>query len=87
MSENLQNQWLIQNNRQFQALKKFLIESEYKGQSELPNRQIQAILESAIIEVQRLQRELDNSNAKIRELENAKPKVEEKQQVAQAKKK
>lgn len=72
MAEHLNNQWLIQNNRQFQALKKFLIENEYKGQSELPNRHIQAILESAIIEVQRLQKELNIANAKIKELESPK---------------
>lgn len=68
--DRLQNQWLIQNNRQVQALKRQLLEYQYKGMEDLPARTIQAILESAIIEIGRMQRELDTLNAEMKVLKN-----------------
>jgi len=66
MTEHLNNQWLVQNNRPFQAMKRQLMEYQYKGLDELPARTIQAMLESSIIEISRLQRELDAANFKLK---------------------
>jgi len=66
MTEQLKNQWLIQNNRPFQAMKRQLMEYQYKGLDDLPARTIQGMLESSIIEISRLQRELDAANFKLK---------------------
>lgn len=68
MPEQLKNQWLLQNNRPFQALKRQLMEYQYKGLDDLPARTIQGMLESAIIEIARMQRELDSLTAEIKML-------------------
>ena len=70
MAEQLKNQWLVQNNRPFQALKRQLVEYQYKGLDDLPSRTIQGIMESAIIEIGRLQRELDSANKEIKQLKS-----------------
>jgi hypothetical protein len=72
MEANLKNQWLIQNNRSFQALKRQLMEYQYKGLNDLPSRTIQAMLESAIIEISKLQRELDEATSKLKAFESNK---------------
>ena len=51
MAEQLKNQWLLQNNRPFQALKRQLMEYQYKGLDDLPSRTIQGMMESSIIEI------------------------------------
>ena len=70
MAEQLKNQWLIQNNRPFQGIKRLLVEYDYKGLDELPSRTIQAMMESAIIEIGRMQRELDAVNEKVKLMES-----------------
>ncbi len=66
MAEKINNQWLVQNNRPFQALKRQLVEYSYKGLDDLPVRTIQGMMESAIFEIARLQRELDAANNEIK---------------------
>ena len=44
------------------------MEYSFKGYDELPVRTIQGLLESAIVEIGRLQFELDKANQKITEL-------------------
>ena len=46
------------------------MEYDYKGLDELPVRTIQAMMESSIIEISRLQRELDAANADIKQLKS-----------------
>jgi hypothetical protein len=70
MAEQLKNQWLVQNNRPFQALKRQLMEYQYKGLDDLPSRTIQGMMESAVIEIARLQRELDSANEEIKQLKS-----------------
>jgi hypothetical protein len=70
MAEQLNNQWLLQNNRPFQKLKRQLVEYVYKGLNDLPARTIQGMLESAIIEIARLQREIDSANKEIKQLKS-----------------
>ncbi len=70
MVEKLQNQWLAQNNIQVQRIKRQLIEYGYKGGEDIPGGRIQAVLESAIIEIGRLQRELDSANLEIKQLKS-----------------
>ncbi len=68
MAENLKNQWLAQNNIAFQRVKRQLVEYSYRGQEDLPANYIRGLMESAIIEISRLQRELDSSELEIKQL-------------------
>jgi hypothetical protein len=73
MTEKILNQWLLQNDRLLQNAKRWLIEASYKSQPDmLPAREFQMLIESSVIEIKRLQRELDLANEKIREMNNAK---------------
>ena len=67
-TEKLNNQWLFQNNITVQRIKRQLVEYGYRGGEELPSRTIQGILESAIIEIARLQRELDRLEGENKKL-------------------
>jgi hypothetical protein len=79
MNEKLKNQWLQQNNKLVQNLKRLLLEYRYKGQDDLPSNQIQGLLESAVIEIQRLQKELDKTTNQLEELKNANKEPEKKE--------
>ena len=70
MVEKLNNQWLVQYNARVQWTKRQLVEYSYRGQDDLPSGKIQALIESAVVEIQRLQRELDSANAEIRQLKS-----------------
>ena len=72
MPEQLKNQWLIQNNILVNGIKRELIEYGYKGLDDLNVRKIQGVLESAVIEIARLQRELDKVNNKLNETKKTK---------------
>jgi hypothetical protein len=60
----------VQNNTRVQWTKRQLVEYAYRGQDDLPSGKIQALIESSIVEIQRLQRELDSANRKIQELKS-----------------
>lgn len=64
----LNNQWLVQNNERVQWTKRQLVEYAYRGQDDLPSGKIQGLIESAIIEIQRLQKELDSANSETKQL-------------------
>jgi len=68
MDEMINNQWLVQNNKQFQKIKRQLVEYVYKGLTDLPARTIQGLMESSIFEIARLQRELDAANNELKKL-------------------
>lgn len=55
----------MQNNRRVQQLKRQLTEYSYRSSEELPSRTILATLESSIIEIHRLQKELDSVNKEM----------------------
>jgi len=45
-----------------------LLEYSYRGQDDLPVRTIRGTIDSAIIEIGRLQRELDSANETIKQM-------------------
>lgn len=53
-----------------QSLKRQLTEYSYRSSEELPSRTILATLESAIIEISRLQREFDKVNEENKQLKS-----------------
>jgi hypothetical protein len=52
-----------------------MIEYSYKGLDDLPVRTIQGMMESAIFEIARLQRELDAANKEIKQSKEPKKEV------------
>ena len=69
----MENQWLKQNNAKVQGIKKILVEYSFQSTQELPATNILATLESSIIEINRLQRELDKVTQKLAEAKKAAP--------------
>jgi len=67
-NQKVDNQWLQVNNKPIQHLKKQLLEYSYRGQDDLPVRTIRGTIDSAIIEIGRLQRELDSANETIKQM-------------------
>jgi hypothetical protein len=54
-----------------QAIKRQLVEYSYRSLQELPSQAIIQLLESSVIEIQRIQRELDIANAEIKILKSS----------------
>lgn len=78
VNRKIHNQWLIQNNVPVQRIKKQLMEYSFKGQTDLPVRTIQGLIESSIIEIGRLQCELDDANSEIQKLKQERDAAKEK---------
>lgn len=55
-----QNAWLLANKHSMEAVKRIMVESEYRHESQIfPLRTIQQLLQGAEVEILRLQKVLD----------------------------